>query len=127
MDEHRARARRVEVVEGGEVVRGQAASWRRLVEISEEELAHEALLGIGRRAKHDAQLRIEAVEEGGLIRWVGRGVWRVREGDVLRPDVAVVEGEQVAHLRYAGLQAGYTGLQAVEREQLAQLVDCRIG
>ena len=32
------------------------------------------------------------------MRRVGRGVSGVREGDVLRVDVAVVEREQVAHL-----------------------------
>ena len=47
---------------------------------------------------HSTCLGVEAVERGGLVRRVGRGVGGVREGDILRVDVAVVEREQVAHL-----------------------------
>ena len=98
VDEHGARARWVEVVERRQVVGRQAAARRRLVSIGKEELAHDALLGIGRSAQHDAPLGVKAVERGGLVRRVGRGVGGVREGDILRVDVAVVEREQVAHL-----------------------------
>ena len=57
-------ARGVEVVEGGEVVGGEAVAWRRRVGIRQEEGAHHALPAVGRSAQHDACLGMREVRGG---------------------------------------------------------------